>query len=259
MRVISAVTAIGLALGALAAPVAAAALSSQQAAIVKAVDRDAPGAIDLLERLVNINSGTFNPAGVTAVGKVLEEEFQRLGFGTRWIAMEAIHRAPSLVAEHKGTGKRVLLLGHMDTVFEPSSPFQKFERTGMSAAGPGSSDMKGGLVVIVSALRALKAAGALKGRAITVYLTGDEEAAGSPYSVSRGSMVEAAKVSDAALSFEGGITIDGKDYATVARRGALKWEVRTEGTAGHSGGMFSESLGHGASSPGSTTSCASPT
>jgi glutamate carboxypeptidase len=247
MRIISTFTMVGLALGTLAAPAFAASLSTQQAAIVRAVDSDAAAGIDLLERLVNINSGTFNPAGVTAVAKLLEAEFQSLGFQTRWIAMDAIQRAPTLIAEMKGSGgKRVLLLGHMDTVFEPSSPFQKFERTGMSAKGPGSSDMKGGLVVIVSALKALKAAGALKGRAITVYLTGDEEAAGSPYSVSRGQMVEAGKVSDAALSFEGGITIDGKEYATVARRGALKWEVRAEGTAGHSGGIFGESLGHGA-------------
>jgi glutamate carboxypeptidase len=118
-------------------------LSKQEAAIVHSIDEQAHAAVDLLESIVNVNSGTLNTAGVVDVGKILEKGLQALGFTTRWVPMDAVKRAPSLVAEHKGTGgKRVLLIGHMDTVFEPSSPFQKFVRTGDTAVGPGTADMQ---------------------------------------------------------------------------------------------------------------------
>jgi glutamate carboxypeptidase len=165
-------------------------LSKQQAAIVHSIDEGTPAALELLERIVNINSGTFNTAGVIEVGKVLEGEFQALGFSTRWLPMDDVKRAPSLVAEKKGKGgKRVLLIGHMDTVFEPSTPFQKFVLKGDTASGPGVADMKGGLVVIVSALKALKSAGVMEEAAVTVFLTGDEESVGEPSELARKELV----------------------------------------------------------------------
>src|SRR5580658_8654154 len=168
------------------------ALSEREAALVRSIDDERPAAVALLERIVNINSGTFNTVGVLEVGKALEKEFQMLGFATRWVPMDSVKRAPSLVAEHKGArGKRVLLIGHMDTVFEASNPFQKFVRTGDSATGPGTSDMKGGIVVMLSALRALESVGALDGAAITVFLTGDEESQGEPTEISRKEFIEA--------------------------------------------------------------------
>src|SRR5271155_735637 len=145
-------------------------LSKEEASAVRSIDEEAPAALALLEKIVNINSGTFNSAGVVEVGKVLEGEFRALDFTTHWVPMDAVQRAPSLVAERRGTrGKRVLLIGHMDTVFEPSSPFQKFVRNGNIATGPGTSDMKGGIVVILSALKALKSAGTLDGARITGF------------------------------------------------------------------------------------------
>src|SRR5580658_246656 len=222
-------------------------LSKEEAGIVHSIDEEAPAAVALLEKIVNINSGTFNPPGVVEVGKVLESEFQALGFTTHWVPMDAVQRAPSLVAERRGTrGKRVLLMGHMDTVFELSSPFQKFIRNGDIATGPGTSDMKGGIVVILSALKALKSAGALDGSRITVFITGDEEAPGEPIEISRKELIEAGKNSDAALSYEAGITAQGKDYASTARRGASSWELRVHAKTGHSGGIFSASEGDGA-------------
>lgn len=181
------------------------------------------------------------------VGKVLEKEFQTLGFATRWVSMDAVKRAPSLVAERKGTrGKRVLLIGHMDTVFEPSSPFQKFARTGDSATGPGTSDMKGGIVVMLFALQALKGAGLLDGATITVFLTGDEESAGDPIELSRKDLMEAGKNSDCVLSFEPLLSQGGKDYATTARRGGTRWDLRVQAKSGHSSQIFSDSMGDGA-------------
>jgi glutamate carboxypeptidase len=222
-------------------------LSPQQSSIVRSIDADAPAAVALLEQLVNINSGTFNPSGVSQVAQILDAEFQTLGFTTHSIPMDSVHRAPSLLAEHHGTrGQRILLLGHMDTVFEPSSPFQKFERTGDTAVGPGIGDMKGGIVVILSALKALKRAGALNDARISVFLTGDEESAGEPVEASRKDLIAAAKNSDAVLSFEPEISQNGKDYAVTARRGATFWELRTTGKAGHSSQIFTNASGDGA-------------
>jgi glutamate carboxypeptidase len=199
---------------------------SAQTAILQAVDAGAADSLALLERLVNINSGTFNPAGVKAVAGVMEAELRGLGFATRMIPMDALGRGGHLVAERKGPGKPVLLIGHMDTVFEPSSPFQKWERRGRTAVGPGTSDMKGGLVVMLSALRALQAAGELEGRAITVFLTGDEEAPGT-LPAARADLVLAGKAAKAALGFETGIRNVSQDMVSTARRGFTGWQLKT--------------------------------
>src|SRR5687767_13437927 len=153
-------------------------LSAPERRIVASVDAGAPAAITLLEKLVNINSGTHNFAGVRAVADALAPEFQKLGFTTRWSPGSSWNRAGHLVAEWKGngSGRKLLLIGHLDTVFEKDSPFQKFERVGTdSARGPGIADMKGGNVVMLLALKALKDAGLLDQLQVTAVFTGDEE------------------------------------------------------------------------------------
>jgi glutamate carboxypeptidase len=102
--------------------------------------------------------------------------------------------------------------------------------------------MKSGVVVLLYALKALHAANALADARIVVMLTGDEEDAGVPYSVSRGDMIALAKSSDAALSFEATIG----DAATVGRRGASSWTLEVDAATGHSGGIFGDHLGSGA-------------
>jgi glutamate carboxypeptidase len=214
---------------------------SVQEKIVAAVNADADDSLKLLEQIVNINSGTLNPEGVKKVAAVLQPQFEQLGFTCRFIPMEEVHRAGHLDCERKGThGKRVLLIGHMDTVFEPSSPFQKFERKGDKAVAPGSEDMKGGLVIILSALKALKVSGVLDGTNITVFLTGDEERHGEPISISRRDLIEAGKQSDAALEFEAGVRQAGRDMASIARRSSYSWVLKTTGKTGHSAGVFGE-------------------
>jgi len=221
---------------------AAQSLTPEQQRIVAAVNADADNSLKLLEQIVNINSGTLNPAGVRRVADVLRPRFEELGFTCRFIPMEEVHRAGHLECEHKGThGRRVLLIGHMDTVFEPSSPFQKFERKGNIAVAPGSEDMKGGLAIILSSLKALKTAGALDGTNIIVFLTGDEERHGEPLSISRRDLIEAGKRSDAALEFEAGVRQAGKDMASIARRSSYSWTVKTTGITGHSAGVFGAS------------------
>jgi glutamate carboxypeptidase len=222
-------------------------LCAQQAVLIRTIDADREGAVNLLEKLVNINSGTFNSAGIAEVGKVLENEFQALGFSTRWLPMDDVKRAPYLIAEHRGhRGKKVLLIGHMDTVFEPTHSFQKFVRSGNTAVGPGVADMKGGIVVILTALKALKAVGALDDSNVKVFLTSDEESVGEPIEISRKEMVEAAKNSDVVLSFEPLLTQSGTDYVITARRGGTVWELSIRAKSGHSSQIFSPSIGDGA-------------
>lgn len=202
----------------------------------------------LLERLVNINSGTMNHDGVREVGRVLRAELDALGFATSWVELpDSVNRAGHLFAERTGNGgRRVLLIGHLDTVFERESPFQRFERNGRRATGPGVADMKGGDVVLVFALKALHEAGLLEGARIIVAFTGDEESAGQPISVSRRDLVEAARRSDVALEFEGAVRDSAGEYATIERRGSSGWLLVSRGRQGHSSGIFGASQGFGA-------------
>lgn len=202
--------------------------------------------IDFLEKVVNINSGSLNLEGVKAVGAAFRTEFDAIGFKTRWINMpEEMNRAGHLFASIEGTkGKRLLLIGHLDTVFEKNSPFQAFEQINDSMAyGPGANDMKGGDVVVLYALKALSNLNLLNKSTITVAFTGDEESTGKPLSISRKELIEAAKKSDIALGFE---TATGFNNATIARRGASGWKVEVEGVRAHSSGVFSERTGAGA-------------
>lgn len=213
-----------------------------------AIEADQPRAIALLERLVNRNSGTLNLPGVAAVGELVRAELEPLGFDVQWIDMRATGRAGHLVATHAGNGrgKRVLLIGHLDTVFEPDSPFQRFVRNGDSATGPGIGDDKGGVVILIAALRAMHAAGSLRDADLKVVLSGDEESAGTPLEAARADLVAAGKWADVALEYEGLIVDGGLDYATVARRGVTDWAISANGSTGHSGGIFGDALGYGA-------------
>ena len=227
------------------APAEPQSISAEERAVVSYIDAHKDDAIALLERVVNINSGTQNLAGVREVGAVFRAEFDRLGFQTQWVDGAGWQRAGHLVATHPGTSPKVLLIGHLDTVFERDSPFQKFERLDATTArGPGIIDMKGGDVIIIQALKALDAAGLLKSMNITVVMTGDEEAAGRPLTRAREALVTAAKGAAAAIGFEDG---DGlAEHIVVARRGSTSWELRVTGTAAHSSQIFRDDIGAGA-------------
>lgn len=202
----------------------------------------------LLERLVVQNSGTLNLAGVRAVGEMMRAELEALGFTVEWIDMAATGRAGHLVATHRGNGRghRVLMIGHLDTVFEPTSPFQAFRRDGTRAIGPGVGDDKGGLVVIVGALRAMQAAGTLRNADIKVVLTGDEERIGAPIATARAVLIAAGQWADVALEYENLARDGDSEYGTVARRSSSNWLITTSGRTGHSSTIFSETLGYGA-------------
>jgi glutamate carboxypeptidase len=219
--------------------------SPTEQAITKAVDAHNAEALALLEKVVNINSGTRNFDGVRKVGDVFRAELEALGFTTQWIDGAPFQRAGHLVADHPGTGPRFLLIGHLDTVFEPDSPFQTFQRIDeRTAKGPGIIDMKGGDVIIVHALKALQAAGLLKTLNVVVVMTGDEEDSGDPQSLARAALVDAAKGADYALGFEDGPG-DPK-FAVTARRGTSSWTLDVKGLPAHSSQIFRADVGYGA-------------
>ena len=220
-------------------------LTSKEKKILQKVELNHEAALAFLEQTVNVNSGTMNTEGVREVGKLFDAEFKNIGFETSWIDMPTdMKRAGHLFAEHKGKkGKRLLLIGHLDTVFENDSPFQKYVKDGDKATGPGVEDMKGGDVIILYALKALQEAGYLKDTQIIVALHGDEEESGKPISISRKDIIEAAKRSDIALGYEAS---SGFNEATLARRGSSGWELKVTGKRAHSAGIFSDDDGAGA-------------
>ncbi|AMU91176.1 peptidase M20 [Sphingopyxis macrogoltabida] len=223
-------------------------LSPAEAKMAKTVAAEQDRSLALLEKLVNQNSGSQNLAGVEKVGQMMRAELEPLGFRVTWKPMADTGRAGHLIATHTGKpdGKRLLLIAHLDTVFEPDSPFQKFIRKGDMGEGPGAGDDKGGMVVVVAALRAMHAAGTLKGANIEFHMTGDEEDAGLPIEKARADLVAAGRRSDVALDFEGLVRDNGADMGSIARRSSDSWTVTATGKSAHSSGIFSAAAGDGA-------------
>ncbi len=215
-------------------------LSRTESAIRAEVTNRREAQIDYLERLVNIPSGTLNMAGVREVGRVIGATLDSMGFTSTWVDLPTdMKRAGHLVSTHVGKPgtPRVLLIGHLDTVFEGEN--QRFERVDSIAKGAGTTDIKGGDVVMLYALKAMQAAGTLRDLNVTVVMTGDEEYPGTPLSVTRAALIDAAKQSDIALAFEGG----SRTMATIGRRSASGWVLTVTGQQGHSSGVFRSGYG----------------
>lgn len=153
-------------------------LTRTEKKILKTIETNNTQAIDFLKKVVNINSGTMNHKGVKQVGDVFANAFKEIGFNTTWYDMSKVNRSGHLFAETTGDkGKKLLLIGHLDTVFEEDSPFQIFKMVNDSIAhAPGGNDMKGGNVIMLYALKALSDNGLLKDAQIIAAFTGDEEA-----------------------------------------------------------------------------------
>jgi glutamate carboxypeptidase len=214
-------------------------LSETEKQLLKNIEADYATTLELLKQSVNINSGTFNIEGVKKVGALYGEELKKLGFTVEWISLpDSLKRAGHLVAYRKGKkGKKLFLIGHLDTVFEPDmapNPFRKLNEN--EVTGQGVNDMKGGDVLIIAALKAMHKLNLLDDVSITVYMTGDEENAGHPRSISRGDFISRAKQHDIALAFEGASNLN---TVATARRGASEWRLEVEARQGHSSGVFS--------------------
>ena len=233
-------------------------LSKEEQKVMDYIDANMPRAIALLKESVDINSGTLNIEGVKKVGAIFAREFEKANFKTKWVPMpDSLRRAGHLVASigfnadqnaaaktKTKKGKKLFLIGHLDTVFEPDMPANPFTMINDSTAtGQGVTDMKGGDVVMIIALQALQAQGLLKDANIIAYLTGDEEHAGYPREVSRGDFIETAKQTEIALAFEGA---NGLNSVATARRGASGWLLNVKAKTGHSSGVFTPYAGYGA-------------
>jgi glutamate carboxypeptidase len=221
-------------------------LTAPEKKAIDYIDHHMEAAMQLLINSVNINSGTLNIAGVKKVGEMYAAELKKLGFTIEWVnEPDSLHRAGHLVATHPGKkGKKLFLIGHLDTVFEPDMPAGPYTVVDDSTAtGQGVNDMKGGDVVMITALQALEAAGQLKDLNIVAYFTGDEERSGSPHAIARKDFVERAKTCDIALAFESAM---GLNTVAAARRGASGWTLDVTAKTGHSATVFSDSAGNGA-------------
>lgn len=229
-------------------PATHAKLSKTEATMAHSIAAEQDRSIALLEKLVNQNSGSLNLHGVAKVGVMMRAELEPLGFEVAWKPMPETARAGHLIAVHKGKAdtKRLLLIAHLDTVFEPDSPFQTFVRKGQMGEGPGAGDDKGGMVVMLAALRAMHRAGTLKDAHIEIHMTGDEEDAGDPIETARADLIDAGKRSDVALDFEGLVIDNGADMGSIARRSSESWTVTATGKSAHSSGIFSAAAGDGA-------------
>jgi glutamate carboxypeptidase len=218
---------------------------STEEIMVNNIDEERARAVALLRASVNINSGSMNFVGVKAVAEHLAPEFEELEFDVEWIDGTPFERAGHLVASRGDSGPKILLIGHLDTVFPAESDFQEFEIFDeFFARGPGTTDMKGGNIIMIQALRAMRAANVLDDVSVRIVLTGDEELSGDPKSLRSAALVEAGAWADYAIGFEDG---DGNPAtAVIARRGSTGWILTVSGTRAHSSQVFQPEFGDGA-------------
>lgn len=180
----------------------------------------------LLEKLVDINSGTQNVEGLEQVRSVLIPEFEALGFVTTSTDLGEGRKLLSF--QLPGSTPELLLVGHLDTVFEKTTgPAQRLRRQGDRLSGPGVIDMKGGVVLMLDVLESLKDTGLLQH--IKVVLNDDEET-GSPRS--KEALRQAAQGLRYALVFEPGLP----DGSVVASQSGVRWlRLTVKGRGAHAG------------------------
>jgi glutamate carboxypeptidase len=191
-----------------------------------------PEWIDLLEHLVNCDSGTYNKDEADRASGILANAIGSLGFEVEQLPQENV--GAHVVARKKGTGdKSLLFVGHFDTVFPAGTVAERpFTIDGDRATGPGIYDMKGGLVVLIAALSALRDANAKIWDEVnlTVIFNSDEEIL-SPTSSSI--ITEEAKKAHTSCVLEPARA--GGEY-TFQRKGAGLYKMSVRGRAAHSGG-----------------------
>ncbi len=196
-----------------------------------AAERRGGELLPLLRALVEINSFSSNLAGVEAVGARLAEAFDLPGLtldrraGGDGIGTHLAWHTPAWAA---GAPGRTLLVGHHDTVFPPGT-FEVWDQQGDRLRGPGVLDMKGGLMVVRTALAGLADAGRLADLPLCVVSVADEEIGSVD---SRSVLEELGRGAAAALVFEAGRA---DDAVVTARKGTGRFSVRTHGRAAHAG------------------------
>jgi glutamate carboxypeptidase len=210
---------------------AAGAAPHRDEAVYRAVEANRAAALDLLKRIVDIDSGSGDTGGGKRVEEILAAQLVSSGAEVRYEPAEAANLPPNLVAVFHGTGKaKILVIAHIDTVFGPGTVAKRpFTIEGDRAHGPGVGDEKAGVVNAVIALKILHDLGFKKYAAITLLLD-DSEELGSPGSTQL--IKTLAKQNDVEFNMEPG---DPPDALTVWRKGAGDISIQVKGRAAHAG------------------------
>jgi glutamate carboxypeptidase len=216
--------------GALAAP-AAAKPPARDAKVWAAAEAARTAQLQTLEQVVNIDSGTGDVEGGRKVASLLIPRLKALGMSVETVGAEAPGLPENIVARLDGTGKgRILMIGHIDTVFGPGTVAQRpFRIAGERAMGPGVSDEKGGVIEGLYALQILHDLGFRDFGRITFLIETSEER-GSPGT--RALIQRLVGEADVELNLEPG---DAPDAATVWRKGSATYHIDVKGRAAHAG------------------------
>jgi glutamate carboxypeptidase len=203
-----------------------------QTSLTEAVEARLPRYLAELEALVNIDCGSYTPAGVNRVADAVTASLRELGASVERIAHQPAAGEPQLgdlvIGHLPGDGPRLLLIGHMDTVFDPGTAAARpFSVSGERALGPGTSDMKGGLLAGLHALAALQAAGE---RPAVTFVANPDEEIGSIFSTPH--IRRMAGEHDVALVLE---SARATGEIVSARKGIADLEVTFSGRAAHAG------------------------
>lgn len=223
---------------------AAKALAEVEKNLLEGIKKQSKKRRELLHDLVEIKSGSHYQPGIEAMHTRLQKEFLPLGFKAESYAAEVMEGGEDLFGPHQilrrsasaeyTNAPRILLMGHVDTVFEPDSGFDTISVDDDKMFGPGCADMKGGLVVMFSAVQALAEQGLLDTLDVAVLLNGDEEISSRS---SRKRIESEAQKADIGLVFEPGRS---KPYGavTLARKGTGTFILTVHGVAAHSGNRY---------------------
>lgn len=225
---ISAIAALAL-MGAVTAALAVQANSTDN--VLQAAQAANQEQLDLLSTLVNIDSGTGDVDGGRKIAAIMIPKLKALGASIETVPAELPGLPENVVATIEGTGKgRVLMIGHMDTVFEPGTAKQRPYRVeGTHARGPGVADEKGGVVEGYYALKLIHDLGFKDFRRITFLIETSEER-GSPGT--RQLIKRLLADADVELNLEPG---DPPDTLTVWRKGSVTFHIDVKGKAAHAG------------------------
>ena len=201
-------------------------------ALLASATAEQPAVVKTLERLVNIETGTGNAEGMTAMSQLLEDELKAIGATVTRSKAEGNAVGDNLVGVIKGEGgKNLMLMAHMDTVYVKGTLAKApFRVEGVRAFGPGIADDKGGIAMVLHTLRMLKSKGFDGFGQITVLFNTDEERGSFG---SRTLIREQAKQHDYVLSFEP--TLAMKEMLTLGTAGIVYYKVNIKGLAAHAG------------------------
>ncbi|MEQ8956181.1 MAG: M20 family metallopeptidase [Gammaproteobacteria bacterium] len=236
---------LGIGPAAYAAEAVEPSITASEQQLISWLDEQDDAMLDMVERVVNINSGSLNSEGIAAVGEIFSNELRQLGFEIStlpgdFIGMPScpgsnysVDLSDHILATKPGNGPRILLMGHLDTVFPPDSPFQTFRTEGDTMYGPGVADMQSGLVIMLYALKALEQSGELEDMTISVLLNSDEEMGSLS---SRKYLEEQAQLHDFGLVYES----SGNNTLVRTRKGLGQVRFVVNGRASHAGAAHQE-------------------